>query len=81
VAAGASHRTIPLPNVVVTTLVEHARQFTVGHPRLARRGGAAEELRPVVLGHQPVGQLGGTLLQPQYMPRVLAVTGGADDLD
>jgi integrase len=29
---GASHRTIPLPHVVVTTLAEHIRQFAVEHP-------------------------------------------------
>lgn len=29
---GASHRTIPLPHVVVTTLAEHLRQFPVEHP-------------------------------------------------
>jgi hypothetical protein len=27
----ASHRTIPLPHVVVTTLAEHLRQFPVEH--------------------------------------------------
>jgi integrase len=29
---GASHRTIPLPNIVVATLAEHLRQFPVEHP-------------------------------------------------
>jgi integrase len=28
----ASHRTIPLPHVVITTLAEHLRQFPVEHP-------------------------------------------------
>jgi hypothetical protein len=32
IKTSASHRTIPLPQIVVTALSEHVRQFPVTHP-------------------------------------------------